>query len=284
MAGYDNSNNKVDYGYTVWNLEAIERGIATDDQKTRIMSWIDGEADIYGYEFAPRTATENKTGIYGAFIENGGNATVKKQAFGESLQFGGAVMYSSYYDLTSRIQVNGADDALTRLKGIQTWYDGVSNYFNTQTVANDEFYLQYFLNQGTTPQNGAKGYGNGAVGVDGEFTESLLVTAAIPYGFFGMDSEGGNTLCVSPSLPSTMDHWKVENMQYNGVTYDLSIYKDAVRIDSVRGNADGLKVKVTLDCPEGKDIYVGETAQHVTPENGKATVIVDFADAIIEVK
>ena len=99
-----------------------------------------------------------------------------------------------------------------------------------------------------------------------------------------MDSEGGNTLCVTPNLPSTMDHWKVENMQYNGVTYDLSIYKDAVRIDSVRGTTTGLKVKVTLDCPEGKDIYVGGTAQNVTPVDGKATVTVNFADAIIEVR
>lgn len=291
MAGYDNSNpsNKVDYGYTTWNLQAIELGIADKDQREKIMQWI-GKPDstengLYHFGFAPRTATENKTGIYGAFIANGGNNTVKDQAFGDSLQFGGAVMYSSYYDLTSRIQVNGADDALTRLTGIQTWYEKVRDNFNTKgTVANDEFYIDYFVSNGTIPQNGAKGYGNGAVGVDGEFTESLLVAAAIPYGFFGMDSEGGDTLCVTPSLPSTMDHWKVENMQYNGVTYDLSIYKDAVRIDSVRGNADGLNVKVTLDCPEGKDIYVDGAKKAATKADGKATVTVDFADATIEVK
>ena len=301
MAGYDNSSNKVDYGYTTWNLQAIELGIATKDQKASIMSWIDGSrtvtgdvaqtTDIYKYSFAPRTATvddkrssSNASGIYGAFIENGGNDIVKQQKFGDSLQFGGAVMYSSYYDLTSRIQVNGANDALKRLKGIQTWYDGVSDYFSKHNVANDEFYFQYFLSEDIKPQNGSKeGYGNGAVGIDGEFTESLLVASAIPYGFFGMDSEGGNTLCVSPSLPSTMDHWKVENMQYNGVTYDLSIYKDAVRIDSVRGDATGLSVKVTLDCPVGKDIYVGGKAQNVKA-GGKATVKVDFKDAIIEVK
>ena len=80
-----------------------------------------------------------------------------------------------------------------------------------------------------------------------------------------------------------MDRWKVENMQYNGVTYDLSIYKDAVRIDSVRGTTTGIKVKVTLDCPEGKDIYVNGEAKKVKA-GGKATVTVDFAEAIIEVK
>ena len=68
------------------------------------------------------------------------------------------------------------------------------------------------------------------------------------------------------------------------MTYDLSIYKDAVRIDSVRGNADGLRVKVTLDCPSGKDIYVGGEKKNVTLENGKATVTVNFANAIIEVR
>ena len=282
-AGKNYNNATVDYGYTTWNLQAIELGIATDAQAESIMSWLDGIGNLYDYEFAPRTATVNDKGIYGWLAANK-LSNVYGLGYGNDVQFGGAIMYTSYYDLTSRIQVKGADDALTRLKGIQNWYSDVSAAYKSSSESAKNFYLPYFTNKGVTMQNGTRGTGNGAVGIDGEFTESLLVASAIPYGFFGMDSEGGNTLCVSPSLPSTMDHWKVENMQYNGVTYDLSIYKDAVRIDSVRGTATGLKVKVTLDCPSGKDVYVNGEKATATKADGKATVTVDFADAIIEVK
>lgn len=291
-AGKNYNDATVDYGYTTWNLQAIELGIATDAQAQSIMSWIDGtrtvagsneQTDLYAYEFAPRTATVNDKGIYGWLATNKLQENVYNLGYGNDVQFGGAVMYTSYYDLTSRIQVKDADDALGRLKGIQSWYNDVSAAYKNSSESVKNFYLPYFTNLGVTMQNGTRGTGNGAVGIDGEFTESLLVAAAIPYGFFGMDSEGGNTLCVSPSLPSTMDRWKVENMQYNGVTYDLSIYKDAVRIDSVRGTTTGLKVKVTLDCPAGKDIYVNDVAKNVTA-GGKATVTVGFKDAIIEVK
>lgn len=282
-AGKNYNDATVDYGYTTWNLQAIELGIATDAQAESIMNWLDGTSNLYDYEFAPRTATVNDKGIYGWLAKNK-LSNVYNLEYGNDVQFGGAIMYTSYYDLTSRIQVKGADDALGRLKGIQSWYNDVSAAYKTSSEPVKNFYLPYFTAKGVTMQNGTRGTGNGAVGIDGEFTESLLVASAIPYGFFGMDSEGGNTLCVSPSLPSTMDHWKVENMQYNGVTYDLSIYKDAVRIDSVRGTATGLKVKVTLDCPSGKDVFVNDVKATATKADGKATVTVDFAEAIIEVK
>lgn len=281
-AGKNYNDATVDYGYTTWNLQAIELGIATDAQAESIMNWLDGTSNLYDYEFAPRTATVNDKGIYGWLAANK-LSNVYDLGYGNDVQFGGAIMYTSYYDLASRIQVKGADNALTRLQGIQKWYGDVTTAYENSSNEAKDFYLPYFTNKGVTMQNGTRGTGNGAVGIDGEFTESLLVAAAIPYGFFGMDSEGGKTLCVTPNLPSTMDHWKVENMQYNGVTYDLSIYKDAVRIDSVRGNADGLSVKVTLDCPTGKDIYVNGTPQKVT-SGGKATVTVPFGQTLVEVK
>lgn len=282
-AGKNYNDATVDYGYTTWNLQAIELGIATDAQAQSIMNWLDGTSNLYYYEFAPRTATVNDNGIYGWLAANK-LSNVYDLGYGNDVQFGGAIMYTSYYDLTSRIQVNGADNALGRLKGIQSWYSDVSAAYKSSSESVKNFYLPYFEGKGVTMQNGTRETGNGAVGIDGEFTESLLVAAAIPYGFFGMDSEGGNTLCVTPNLPSTMDHWKVENMQYNGVTYDLSTYKDAVRIDSVRGTTTGLSVKVTLDCPAGKDIYVDGVAKNVTRVDGKATVTVPFGQTLVEVK
>lgn len=301
MAGLDNDGNKVDYGYTMWNLEAIELGIATTTQETSIMDWMNGDrtvagdtstgTDLYAYGFAPRTATVNDeatatdiSGIFGAFVQNGFNTDISNQAFGDCVQFGGSVMYSSYYDLMSRISVKGADNAFTRLKGIQSWYEGVSDYYKNNDVVTDEFYLQYFLSKGITPQNGAKGYGNGAVGIDGEFTESLLTLAAIPYGFFGIDTDDGKCLSVAPSLPSTLDYWKIENMAFNGATYDVSIYEDAVRIDSVRGETSGLTIAITLDCPEGKKVYVNGEETDATITDGKVTVTVEFEEVIIEVK
>lgn len=301
MAGYDEDSAKVDYGYTMWNLEAVEMGIATDEQEKSIMQWINGDRevstdtsktnDIYKYVFAPRCNTvddvgagSGTSGIYGALIQNDHNPTIAGQKFGECVQFGGSIMYTSYYDLMSRIDVKGADNAFTRLKGIQSWYDAVYSYYMANDIAADEFYLMYYESQGITVQNGSKGQGNGAVGIDGEFTESLLTLAAIPYGFFGIDTDDGKNLKVAPSLPSELDHWKVENMSFNGVTYDLSIFEDAVRIDSVRGETTGLSLTVTLDCTDKKKVYVDGVEAEATIADGKATVEIPFSEAIVEVK
>jgi hypothetical protein len=78
----------------------------------------------------------------------------------------------------------------------------------------------------------------------------------------------------------------MENLSYNGVKYDLTIFKNSVRIDSVRGNGSGILVQVTLDAPaDFTTVYVnGVEANNYTIKDGKVTVNVPLRSVTIELK
>jgi hypothetical protein len=63
------------------------------------------------------------------------------------LQNGGADMYTTFYDLMSRIQTYGANDALARLKEIGAWYQDIYDYYVASENYNkhpDRFYWDYY--------------------------------------------------------------------------------------------------------------------------------------------
>ena len=318
VGGYCDAEEKwYDYGYTMWNMEAIYYGVATEAQTKSIMDWISGKRivaadekgsqgeDIYFFEFAPRVNTyaakEKDISIFTASYEN------TDCIYGETqVQNGGAIMYTSFYDLMSRIAAYGTDDAFERLLGIQDWYMDIYDYYVSSNNYNknpDRFYWDYYEKEQWDAngdgkgdyyalQNGIKGTAerkigpNGVMGIDGEFLESFLMISAIPYGFFGIDTENGNTLKITPDLPSSLSYWQMENLAYNKVKYDLTIFENSVRIDSVRGNATGIRVKVTLDAKgDTPSVYVnGRQVSDYTVQDGKVTVIVPLASVTVEVK
>lgn len=316
VAGYaDEEDRWYDYGYTMWNTEAIYYGVATDEQAKSIMDWIGGKRiveqdkygsqgeDIYYFEFAPRVNTytvedQNNVDMFTGFYSHQTHMT-----YGEvQVQNGGAIMYTSFYDLMSRVKVNGANDAFSRLKKIQDWYQDVYDYYVISDNYNthpDRFYWDYYCKgqwenpKGKTyiPQNGVKGTqerndGGGIVGIDGEFLESLLMIAAVPYGFFGVQSIGGTTLQIQPSLPKALDYWGMENLSFGGVKYDLTILDNAVVLSAVRGNATGLNVQVVLDAPKsGEKVYVnGRATDNYTVKDGKAYIVAPLQAGKIQVK
>lgn len=315
VAGYSDEEDKwYDYGYTMWNMDAIYYGIATDEQAKSIMDWISGrrivERDVYGsqgediyfFELAPRVNTYSEENQYDGSIFTGVYAD-NRAKYGEvQVQNGGAIMYTSFYDLMSRISVYGADDAFGRLSVIKDWYKGVYDYYVTSDNYNthpDRFYWDYYLRgewknpKGKTfyPQNGIKGSqelnnGGGVIGIDGEFLESLLTVAAVPYGFFGIESVGGRTLKVEPNLPSSLDYWKIENLAYNFVKYDMTIFKNSVSVDSVRGNTEGLTVQVVLDKPnDGQKVYLnGKETSDYTVSGDKIYVTARLGELTVSVR
>ena len=302
ICGYNPQGEKMDFGYVMWNMKAVYYGIANEEQKKSIMDWISGERivesdkegegsygdDIYYYEFAPRITTVNDGHLFTGYYEN---VIGTDLPFGvKQIQYGGAAIFLSYYDLMDRIEIYGADNAFDRLKEIQKWYDKVYDYYkneNTDPTPFDFYWDYYKQKVGITPQSGVHdGGGSGIVGLDGEFIESLLAVAAVPYGFFGLDTIDGNTLKVAPTLPEELDYWKIENMAFHKVKYDLSVYENAVRIDSVRGNAEDLSIQVEI--PTNKRFYTvyvnGKETTDYTKQDGRVVVTLPFASSIVEVK
>ena len=319
VGGYSEADEKwYDYGYTVWNMEAIYYGVATEEQAKSIMDWVSGKRtvamdeygsqgkDIYFFEFAPRVNTYSDENQNDLSIFNG-SYNNSSCIYGETqVQNGGAIMYVSFFDLMSRIHAYGADDAYTRLLGIKDWYMDIYDYYvsgNNYNKNPDRFYWDYYEKSQWDAngdgkgdyyalQNGIKGTAereagpNGVMGIDGEFLESFLMVSAIPYGFFGIDTANGNTLKIQPNLPKDLTYWGMENLAYNKVKYDLTIFENSVKIDSVRGNASGIRVQVTLEAKgNNPSVYVnGRQTSDYTVKDGKVTVSVPLASVTVEVK
>jgi hypothetical protein len=93
-------------------------------------------------------------------------------------------------------------------------------------------------------------------------------------------------LQVTPNLPDSMGYWKTENLQFGGLKYDLTIFDNAVMINSVRGNASELSVQVVLDAPKsGEKVYVnGKESNRYTIKDGKVYVALPFKTVTVEVK
>ncbi len=319
VGGYCEADDKwYDYGYTVWNMEAIYYGVATEAQAKSIMDWISGERtvaadqygsqgeDIYFYNFAPRVNTysdkdQNDLSIFNGSYNN------DLCVYGETqVQNGGAIMYVSFYDLMARMNTYGAENAFNRLLGIKDWYMDIYDYYVSSSNYNrdpDRFYWDYYETMQWDAngdgkgdyyalQNGIKGTAerdigpNGVMGIDGEFLESFLMVSAIPYGFFGIDTANGDTLKIEPNLPNSLTYWGMENLAYNKVKYDLTIFDNSIRIDSVRGNALGISVQVTLKAGgEGSAVYVnGRKTSKYTVKDGKVMVTVPLTSVTVEVK
>ncbi len=340
-AGYDLTTGVLyDFGYTQYNTEAVYLGVATDAQSKSIMDWISGKrivesdkkddndqgngkagasgeggstgSDIYYFDFAPRITTVNQTSpsMLNGVIEADRNNELS--VFGvDEVQFGGAFLWTSYYDIMARLDVYGADNAYDRLKDIQEWYSGVYDYFvsDEHDVFRKEgdssyysyFYHDYYYNTpfkedgediylllqggryGTGPDRG--GNASGVMGIDSELVESILLMAAIPYGFMGLSGSDGKTLHIDPQLPSDLEYWKVENLMFNEVKYDLTVLDDTVRIDAVRGDAQGLQLNITLDIDSGEKVYLnGQETDDYTKSNGQITMTVPFKNTIIQVR
>ena len=321
VAGYGDANADgvsewVDYGYLAWNLEAIYYGIATEEQAELIMQWVTGTRtvagdtstgdDIYFFELAPRATTyQGKSATDSSVYTGVWHGTNNGGTYGESqVQHGGAIMYTSYYDLMSRIDVNGADNAYKRLNAIKDWYMDVYAYYQTSGSTPDDFYWDYYENEQWDSdgdgngeywriQNGIKGqaerdgFTGGIIGIDGEFLESFLPVSAIPYGFFGIEAQGNGKLKIAPKLPGDLDYWTVENLTFGGCKYDVTIYDNAVQITSVdKDEANGLTLKVAFDAPTSEyTVYVnGFATTDYEVIDGQIVVELAFGNAIVEIR
>jgi len=320
VAGYGDADANgvsewVDYGYLVWNLEAIYYGIATDEQAELIMQWVTGERtvagdtstgeDIYFFELAPRATTYQGSSKTDSSVYTGvWHGTNNGGEYGKSqVQHGGAIMYTSYYDLMNRISVNGAEDAYTRLNAIKDWYMDVYAYYQSSNSTPDDFYWDYYENSQWDSngdgkgeywrvQNGIKGqterdgFTGGVIGIDGEFLESFLPVAAIPYGFFGIESLGNGTLQIAPKLPGDLDYWTAENLTFGGCKYDVTIYENALQVSAVRGEIAGLTLKVALNAPASDyKVYVnGFATTDYEVVNGQIIVELAFDNAVVEIR
>ena len=301
IEGFNKHGDVVDYGSTIFNNMAVAAGMATQQQAELVLSWISGERTvegddatgytgnsneyqnygIYDYEFAPRTTTVKNLEQYTT-----GHYTEATKSYSASCQDGGAILFTSYYDLMARLQTKGAENAYSRLKAIRDWYLKIYNYAQEKDIQGTQFYRGYYSNEVGIPLQG--GGVAGCLGLDYEFIENAIVYSVVPFGFFNLHSNALKTLSVAPNLPSELSFWRMENLKFNEVLYDLEAGHDYVILESVRGNTDGMKLQITLPATnETPEVYCNGKLLPInayTVANGTVTVNVDFRAQKIQVK
>lgn len=218
----DADGKRHDYGFTFVNLEAMAYGLATPEQAKRVYEWMEhgksssGEADIYSrWIFAPRATTIhnpmwNDKGVQDPKAERvepwwmfGWRGT----PFGDQCQDGGAILYTSYFDLMARTSLRGTESAWQR------WNEILGRYRMPDRLCGGPP-----LSRGENPQQANPG----STGTDIPFPESGLVPCWFVYGVAGVNATSQG-LVISPRLPKQLPWLVIRNLQYRGLTMDLRV-------------------------------------------------------------
>ena len=213
IATIDVNNVSRDYGLTFLNMMAVMYGLADANQARDIYNWLDGQrtisgdtstgSDIYFWKWAARANTRSIESIsphwwysYNGQINVGANGNAY---YGGHIENGGAIFYTSYDDVMSRIAGDGADNAYQRMLAIF-----------------DEFKIDELRRD--RPNNKGMDWMEGIIG---EYPESGLVALTMPYGFLGLSAKP-NGLQIAPKIPNSLTFMGIKKIVYNGNTYRIT--------------------------------------------------------------
>ncbi len=252
----DIDGKKHDYGFTFLNLEAMAYGLADPDQVRRIYHWMEteptssGKPDTYTrWIFAPRATTIHNPRWS---PEKGKLEDVPQEPwwhfgwhgtpFGDQCQDGGAILYTSFYDLMARTRFLGPDNALERWRKIM-WRWRLPDHL----CGGPRLYFGEFPQQIQPAQ----------VGVDMPFPESSLVPCWLIYGVMGIQATSRG-LEIAPRLPNAWPSVAVENLQYRGLPLTVEVTRDEV---TIRCDAPGYEFTWRKKLsPDGKVIFTSPPA------------------------
>jgi hypothetical protein len=219
-----------DYGFTFVNLEALAYGLGDAEKARRIYHWMEteptstGKADTYtAFEFAPRATTIHNPEWR---PDNGKIEDVPEEPwwhfgwlgtpFGDQCQDGGAILYTSYFDLMARLRLVGADNAWQR------WEAVLARWRMPDHLCGGPPLLR-----GEHPQQ----VNPGATGTDIPFPESGLVPCWLLNGVIGAQATARG-LDITPCLPRGMPWAEVRNVGYHGLTLDIRVTSSSVTVTS----------------------------------------------------
>ena len=280
----------LDYGMTETNIRMVYHGLATEEQAQSIYSWLDGTrtvegdtstgSDIYFYQFGPRSTTRDNKVDYTSIYQDA--------RFSVKVQDGGAILYTSYYDMLARQQLFGSDASYERLQSINDWYHEVlaaggtgasfySTYYMQKQMQDIENYDYYTLQGG--------GF-DGALGLDNEFYESAMIYAILPQAYLGLDG-GYSQLSLAPDLPEALDYIAMTNLRFGGHKYDCLATDDQLILSGITGDTEGLTLRVTFKVPEDGSFTVtvnGTATDAYTVQGGTIVLTIPFGNVNIAVR
>jgi hypothetical protein len=276
VACIDEDGEKHDYGFTFLNLEAIYYDFATQEHAKAIMDWICGDrivsqdtsqgTDIYHWGFAPRATTlRNTEYYYWAW------SSPESIPWGGQVQDGGAVLGFSYHDLMARLKIKGEENAWNRLKEIVEWFDKVQEAGGYRAYYNGE-------HEGTLQGGGTAG----GLGLDHEFTESVLVPQIILDGFLGF-APRGDGFFIDPRFPPEWQEIAVDRIFYHGIILEIKATTNTIKITRKGEYAEPMYIH--LPKGEWKVIFISENGisskiKPVETRESDGAAKVDWSNAV----
>lgn len=286
----------MDYGFTELNLYAVAAGVASAEQATFIMLWINGTrkvdgdkvsgSGIYEQPFAPVTTTVDNQKKSGLILkESDFSEYYNDKDYGVQVQDGGTIMHVSYYDILARAKVLGVENAYGRISAIASWFAKVqAKNTNAATDGWQDFFANYYNGSGDLQgEDGA-----GKYGLQDEFKEAVMVMATAPKIFLGLEAHY-DTLTIAPNLGS-LAHFGMENLAFGEKTYACYATASSISLSGISGNVNsGLKVTLKLAYTDGQSVYLNgklldSGKDEYKVENGYVIVTTDFADLTLQVK
>lgn len=281
----DSLGRKHDYGFLHFNVLALACGIGTPEQRDSILSWLDGRvipgdtstgSDIYHWRFAPRTSTKrNETYYFWPWVE-GMRENLPIHQFGNQMQDGGAVPWTSLFELVARAQSGSqeqVDRAFRRTQEIAAWFADVKAAGGEGT----EFYRTYYNGH---PERGLQQGGGppGGLGLDREFlSDSAMGTIFVPFAFLGLAVEEDGVLTVSPALPSALDRLAVSNVFFRGNHLRIEAGRDYVSLGGgLLPHTEGLRARILFrHTPPGATAWIGGERVRSCTRRADGTLVVD---------
>jgi hypothetical protein len=193
---------------------AYSDGTPAPDARSRFVAAIgehyEGPADIYSkWVFAPRSTTRRNN--YWFFLNN------LNIPWGHQVQDGGAILYTSGFDVMARARYRSADDAWARMTAIlDRWSE--PDHLSGGTPL--------FRGESTVDS----GTGSTSVGTDIPFPESGLAPGSFLYAFIGVEAEP-DALVITPNLPSALGHVGVRNLVWHGKRLTVQVTRDEILVE-----------------------------------------------------
>ncbi len=230
----------LDFGITFVNFMAVAAGLASEEQAKQIYDWVDGKriidtdtskgGDIYNFKVSARANTVavetiEEDGLHYWWYNGHSFNDVKPGHWGEygnQMQNGGTIFYTSYYDIAGRTMVSG-DCAIGRFNEIMAEFH-IDSLRRAPRPIPGNFYQ---------------------VSIVGEFPESGLVPLSFLTAIIGVTPEVKG-LKIQSCLPSDMTYAGVREYNYANRQYTIEVNKE-LSAPEMTQEGDRFVVRVPAD-------------------------------------
>ena len=232
-----------DYGAVHANLEALAAGIPEAAEARSVLDWLDGTrtvagdtstgADLYASRFAAR-ANARRNAFDWIWGWSGWTVPFEGQ-----VEDGGSSLHTTFFDVQGRLRYGDVAGAWAVWSRMLDHHRTVREFGGRGA----NFYRDYYA---AHPELGAlQGCGvPGGIGLDCEFVENMLVPAAWPVAWLGIESNAPGVLRIAPSRPPSLDEMGVRSVVYRG--HRLDVRHGPGMID-LRGSTLGTVAPETLE-------------------------------------